>query len=154
MKKLLQTFESSSEEETRRWGKKFGASLKKGDVVGIIGPFGAGKTRLIKAICENFGIPPGIVTSPSFTLIHEYSGTEKVVHLDTYRLETDTEFEMLDLDYYFDRKAIILIEWADRVSHLLPEATKMIEVKIKGKNKRKITLKENKPSKSGKGEKS
>ena len=129
-------FKSQSEEETRAIGFEIAKTLLPGDVVGLSGEFGAGKTRLIKAICEYFNISPSRVTSPSFTLIHEYQGTHKIVHLDTYRLASDGDFELLDLDYYLDQKAIILIEWAGKVEHLLPESTRWIEIRVDGPTKR------------------
>ena len=129
-------YKSQSEEETRFIGFEIAKTLLPGDVVGLSGEFGAGKTRLIKAICEYYEIPPSRVTSPSFTLIHEYQGSHKIVHLDTYRLATDGDFELLDIDYYLEQKAIILIEWAGKVEHLLPKSTRWIEIHVDGPTRR------------------
>lgn len=132
-------FNTNSIKETNSIGKNIAKTLKPGDIVALQGEFGAGKTHLIKSICTHFKIPKAKVTSPSFTLIHEYYGKNRIVHLDTYRLKSDIEFEMLDLDYYFDKKSIIFIEWADSIIHLLPKHTKKINISITGQNSRTIT---------------
>lgn len=137
MQKLIQ---SNSLEETAKFGKTFAESLKLGNIIGFIGVFGAGKTYLIKSICKSLGIDSNDVTSPSFTLINDYKGKKRVIHMDMYRLQSDEEFELLDLDFYFDLDAIVLIEWADHVKHLLPSHTQYIEIKILDSNSRQINL--------------
>lgn len=132
--------ETHSVEETQKWGEQIAENFKPGDIIGLIGNFGAGKTYLIKSICKYFGYSPHLVTSPSFTLIHEYHASEMLVHIDTYRLKNDIEFESLDIDYYLDQGAIILIEWADKIKHLLPDHCKIIEIEILDLNSRKISL--------------
>jgi tRNA threonylcarbamoyladenosine biosynthesis protein TsaE len=120
--------------------------LKPGDVLGIVGNLGSGKTQMVKAICSGFGIPPELVTSPTFTLVHEYGGIfekglQRIVHTDLYRLETNAEFESLDLSAYLNPDSILLIEWADKFWPLLPGIPKRLELRIVGKNTRRFQFK-------------
>ncbi len=139
----MNTFNSNSVIETEQFGIKLASYLKQGDILGMKGDFGAGKTHLIKAICSYFEITPEKVTSPSFTLINEYIGSKNIVHIDTYRLKSDEEFELLDIDFYQSRGSIILIEWADMIQHLLPDHAKMIEIKVTGVTSREMILSDN-----------
>ena len=93
------------------------------------GDLGSGKTTLIKSICKELGYP-GHVTSPSFSLINEYSiGSEEVIyHFDFYRLDDEEEAYQLGLDEYFYSDQLCLIEWPERVPSFIPE--KHIEIRI------------------------
>jgi tRNA threonylcarbamoyladenosine biosynthesis protein TsaE len=120
-------FHTSSEEETIALGATLAASLPKRCVVLLIGNLGAGKTTLVKGIAQGLGAAvPDEVTSPTFTLIHEY-GTA-VYHIDLYRLETAREVMSLGLDEIFDREAVVLIEWGERFPELMP--ADRIEIRI------------------------
>lgn len=112
--------ETTGPEETRSLGGKLARILEGGDVVALYGELGSGKTVFVKGVCEALGVED-MVTSPSFTLIQEYSGRIKVVHFDFYRLESVEEVERLDVGYYFDSGAVSMIEWAERGESLLPE---------------------------------
>jgi tRNA threonylcarbamoyladenosine biosynthesis protein TsaE len=96
----------------------------------LIGNLGAGKTTLVKGIVKGLGVAaPDEVTSPTFTLIHEYGGG--VYHVDLYRLETAREVASLGLDEFFDRDdAIVLIEWGERFPELMP--AERMEIRIEG----------------------
>ena len=116
---LARRYHSSSEEETIRIGGEIARDLPRKCVVLLIGNLGAGKTTITKGIVAELGAAaPDEVTSPTFTLIHEYSDT--VYHIDLYRLQTAAEVASLGLDDLFDRDAIILIEWGERFPHLMP----------------------------------
>lgn len=87
----------------------------------LIGNLGAGKTTLAKGIVKGLGAAdPDEVTSPTFTLIHEYGTNPKVYHVDLYRLEHAREVASLGLDEIFDRGAVVLIEWGERFPQLMP----------------------------------
>lgn len=116
-------FDSVSEAETDRLGRSLSAVLTPGTVIGLIGPLGAGKTRLVRAIAEALGADPGAIGSPTFVLIHEYAARMPVYHFDAYRLRSPEEFEALGVDEYFAGDGVCLIEWADRVGELTPEST-------------------------------
>ena len=115
------TFLANSERDTERLGAALASVLPAGTVVSLIGPLGAGKTRLVQAVATALGVPPGRVTSPTFVLVNEYtSGRLPVYHFDTYRLKDDDDFLNLGPEEYFDSAGITFVEWADRVAKLLP----------------------------------
>jgi tRNA threonylcarbamoyladenosine biosynthesis protein TsaE len=112
-------FHTSSEDETIELGEKLASTLPKQCVVLLIGNLGAGKTTLVKGIAKGLGAAlPDEVTSPTFTLIHEYGPS--VYHIDLYRLDTPREVLSLGLDELFDREAVVLIEWGERFPDLMP----------------------------------
>src|SRR5690242_11652376 len=109
----VRTFLTRSEEETISLGERLAAELPPRAVVLLIGNLGAGKTTLAKGIVKGIGAaPPEEVSSPTFTLIHEYG--PKVYHIDLYRLDTEREVETLGLEEIFDKDALVLIEWGER----------------------------------------
>src|SRR5437763_1111140 len=89
------TIEVASEAETEALGRALAALAEPGTVIGLIGPLGAGKTRLARALAEALGVDPGAIASPTFVLIHEYAGRLPVVHIDVYRLPDADAFEAL-----------------------------------------------------------
>jgi tRNA threonylcarbamoyladenosine biosynthesis protein TsaE len=126
----VQRFHTESEEETVALGERMAADIRRPCVVLLIGNLGAGKTTLVKGIVKGLGVAaPDEVTSPTFTLIHEYGGG--VYHVDLYRLETAREVASLGLDEFFDRDdAIVLIEWGERFPELMP--AERMEIRIEG----------------------
>jgi len=117
---LLETFQTSSEDETIALGERLARTLPAKGVVLLIGNLGAGKTTLAKGIVKGLGAAStDEVSSPTFTLIHEYS--ERVYHVDLYRLDDPRAVARLGLDELFDRDALVLIEWGERFPELLPE---------------------------------
>lgn len=109
-----------SPEETARCGRTFGEVLRAGDVVGLVGELGSGKTQFVTGVCDALHAR-GHVTSPTFTLIHEYpAGEVTVVHADMYRIGSLREAAETGLPDYFQPPFITLVEWADRVLDLLP----------------------------------
>ena len=114
------TFHTRSEDETIALGRKLAAELT-GGLVLLIGNLGAGKTTLAKGIVEGRnGTPPDEVSSPTFTLIHQYGDKNPVYHIDLYRLDEQREVESLGLDDIFGSGALILLEWGERFPALLP----------------------------------
>jgi tRNA threonylcarbamoyladenosine biosynthesis protein TsaE len=112
-------------------GARLAAELPSRAVVLLIGNLGAGKTMLAKGIVSGLGAaPPEEVSSPTFTLIHEYGqGNTRVYHIDLYRLEEAPEAATLGLDEIFDRDAIVLIEWGERFPELMPASR--IEIRLR-----------------------
>ena len=109
-----------SEADTIALGERLARELPPRGVVLLIGKLGAGKTTLAKGIVSGLGAaPPEEVSSPTFTLIHEY-GDGRVYHIDLYRLEEAREAATLGLEELFDRDALVLIEWGDRFPQILP----------------------------------
>jgi tRNA threonylcarbamoyladenosine biosynthesis protein TsaE len=111
---------SNSPEQTVKIGRKIGSQLKGGEVIAICGPLGSGKTHLIKGIVS--GVEAGdqkSVTSPTFVIINEYKGRLDIYHIDAYRLDSISEFEMLGFDELCYPGSIVLIEWADKIESAL-----------------------------------
>ena len=118
----MKSFESHSEEETIELGREIARDLPKRAVVLLIGNLGAGKTTIAKGIVSGLGAAePEEVTSPTFTLIHEY-GEGRVYHIDLYRLDTPAQVATLGLDEIFGRESVVLIEWGEKFPDLIPPA--------------------------------
>ncbi len=130
---------SHSEKETEEAGLRLGASLRKGDVVSLTGSLGAGKTVLAKGIARALGIREAIV-SPTFTLVQEYEGSEKLYHLDLYRLSGEDEFESMGGEEFLYPDGITLIEWAEKIGSMLPESAFHVDIIIKEDGSREITV--------------
>jgi len=110
-------------------GRALADALFPGAVLALIGPLGAGKTHLVKAIAEGLGIPnPAVVNSPTFVLIQEYDARLPMYHFDAYRLATEREFADLGPEEYFRGSGVSLVEWADKVPGCLP--LEHLEVRI------------------------
>src|SRR3954452_12724234 len=104
--------EVDSEDQTAALGRAIADRVRPGTIIGLIGPLGAGKTRLVRAVAEALGVDPGAIASPTFVLIHEYEGRLPVYHFDTYRLPNPDAFEDLGLADYW-QSGVCLVEWAD-----------------------------------------
>jgi tRNA threonylcarbamoyladenosine biosynthesis protein TsaE len=125
-------FGTNSEEETIEMGRRIAASLPSRAVILLIGNLGAGKTTLAKGIVSGLAAAePDEVSSPTFTLIHEYGAAASpasVYHIDLYRLDGAEQVATLRLDEIFDRDAVVLIEWGERFPQLMPAAR--IEIRL------------------------
>ncbi|HXA67729.1 MAG TPA: tRNA (adenosine(37)-N6)-threonylcarbamoyltransferase complex ATPase subunit type 1 TsaE [Bryobacteraceae bacterium] len=132
-------FHTQSEEDTVALGVKLAAELPAKAVVLLIGNLGAGKTTLAKGIVKGLGAAqPDEVSSPTFTLIHEYSPS--VYHIDLYRLDREDQVATLGLDEIFDRNAVVLIEWGERFERLMPEDRIEIRLRAIEENSREIEV--------------
>jgi len=124
----VNVFNTGSAEETIELGRQIAVTLPKRAVVLLIGNLGAGKTTLAKGIAAGLGAAaPEDVSSPTFTLIHEYS--PRLYHIDLYRLDREDQVATLGLDEIFDRDAIVLIEWGERFPKLMPAAR--LEIRLR-----------------------
>ena len=130
---------TESEEETIALGERLAAELPPKAVVLLIGNLGAGKTTLAKGIVKGLGAAqPDEVSSPTFTLIHEYSPS--VYHIDLYRLDSVDQVATLGLDEIFDRTAVVLIEWGERFGKLMPDDRTEIRLRATGETSREIEV--------------
>ncbi len=128
----MPVYQTGSEEETIALGERIGRDLPPGAVVLLIGNLGAGKTTLAKGIAKGIGAAdPDEVSSPTFTLIHEYGGG-RMFHIDLYRLERESEVAALGLDELMDQQAILLVEWGERFPSVWPPGHIEIELRTHG----------------------
>jgi tRNA threonylcarbamoyladenosine biosynthesis protein TsaE len=134
-------YRTASEEETIALGERLARELPPRGVVLLIGNLGAGKTTLAKGIVSGLGAaPPEEVSSPAFTLIHEYGSGGRVYHADLYRLEEPRELATLGLDELFERDAMVLIEWGERFPWVLPAERTEIRIRAAENDEREIEV--------------
>ena len=125
-------FRTRSEEETIALGERLAADLPERGVVLLIGNLGAGKTTLAKGIVKGLGVAAADeVSSPTFTLIHEYGSPARVFHVDLYRLDEIEQARRLGLEEMWER-GLMLIEWGEKFPDLFPESR--IEIELKREN--------------------
>lgn len=121
-----------SDEQTVRFGEDLGRLLRAGDTLALDGPLGAGKTTLVRGIAAGMGIAPGIVSSPTFVVINEYTadaGAPDLIHVDAYRLSGADDLDSLGWDRLMEPgpsggaprpRGVLVVEWADRIADALP----------------------------------
>ena len=134
---------SNSPDETIEFGRMLGSQLKGGEIIGICGQLGSGKTHLIKGIAAGAGADDyKDVNSPTFVIVNEYSGRLDIYHIDAYRLNSVAEFEMLGFDDFCYPGSVVLIEWIDKIeAALLAIDYIRIELKHAGESTREIHIK-------------
>jgi tRNA threonylcarbamoyladenosine biosynthesis protein TsaE len=121
---------TASEEETIAVGERLARELPAGATVLLIGNLGAGKTTLTKGIVQGLGAAAADeVSSPTFTLIHEYGSPAAVYHVDLYRLENAREAAGLGLEELFDSPAMVIVEWGERFLELMP--AERVEIRLR-----------------------
>lgn len=148
---------SASEKETFNFAKKFAKQLKGGEVIGLIGDLGAGKTVFTKGLATGLGVKKNI-TSPTFVLMKIYqtkyprlpksgnggqaiSNIKYLIHIDAYRLKTSGDLIAVGAEEYINRAdAVTVIEWADKIKKILPAKTRYVKIINNGENKRIINL--------------
>ena len=136
----MATFISNSPAETQRIGREFACKIEKGENLALKGELGSGKTQFVKGIVAGLG-SDAEVTSPTFALIHEYTGSRlPVYHLDFFRIEDQKSAERLGLDEYFFGDGACLIEWADKFPELIPQNARWIVFETKSETERAITI--------------
>ncbi len=131
---------SHSPEETFAFGSRLGALTARGEIFALHGDLGAGKTQFVKGLAAGLGCDAAAVTSPTFTLIHEYTGGRlPLFHFDFYRLESVAETLRLGLDDYLGGDGVLAIEWAGKFPELLPVGTRWFNFAIGAGDTREIT---------------
>jgi tRNA threonylcarbamoyladenosine biosynthesis protein TsaE len=135
----LSEFITRSADETFEVGRRLALDIRGGPVILLTGQLGAGKTVFAKGLAAGLGIDPDEVTSPSFTLINEYDGRQKLYHVDLYRLET-SQTEGLGLEEIMENgSAVVVIEWADRLPSVPPGAIH-VEIDYVSETERRIVI--------------
>jgi tRNA threonylcarbamoyladenosine biosynthesis protein TsaE len=134
------TYISDNPSKTEAAGREFASELPAGSVVALVGRLGAGKTQFVKGLVAEIGASTE-VTSPTFTLVHEYiGGRMPVYHFDFFRLEDRQSAERLGLDEYLFGDGISVIEWADKFPELIPPGARWISFESKSETDRLITI--------------
>jgi tRNA threonylcarbamoyladenosine biosynthesis protein TsaE len=134
------TFISNSPAETEAIGRQFAKDLETRSVLALKGDLGSGKTVFVKGLAAGLGSGSN-VTSPTFTILHEYRGGRlPVYHFDFFRLEDRQSIARLGLDDYFFGDGVSVIEWGDRFPELIPQRARWILFEIKSANERAITF--------------
>jgi len=135
------TIESATHADTVRLGRLLAGLLQPGMVIALIGDLGAGKTTLVKGIASGLlNIDEREVTSPTFTIVQEYSGAMPLYHVDAYRLDSALDLEAVGFEDYIDGNGVTVIEWADRITDALPPETLTISIEQHGELHRRFRL--------------
>ncbi len=139
---------ADSPEATAAAGERLGTRLEPGDVVGLTGALGAGKTCFVQGLVRGLGVT-AVATSPTFVLVNEYRGRLPVHHVDLYRTQSLTELLDLGLEELLAGGGVTLVEWADRCEPLLPPRTIRVHIEGVGDEPRRITITEGKTDGGG-----
>lgn len=133
---------SHSVNETMKLGKMIAKNLGQGDIICLFGNLGSGKTVLAKGIASGFGIDKDKIISPTFVLIREHAGKNRIpfYHFDFYRLNSTSDITVLGYEEYFFGQGISVIEWPDRLKYLLPKEFLKVRLFVKGDNQRSIKI--------------
>jgi len=135
------TFISNSPAETEAIGRQLAERIDVGSILALKGDLGSGKTLFVKGLVAGLSSSAD-VTSPTFTIVHEYRGGRlPVYHFDFFRVENQQSAERLGLDDYFFGDGISVVEWADRFPEFIPEQARWILFEIKSQDVRAITTK-------------
>jgi tRNA threonylcarbamoyladenosine biosynthesis protein TsaE len=132
---------TKSDKETISFAKKFVNKLKGGEVIGLIGELGAGKTVFTKGVAQGLGIK-NTVNSPTFVLMKIYKVTnhktvKQLCHIDAYRINNPVDLTVIGIEEYFNRPdTITVIEWADKIKKILPKNTRHVNINTYNNNKR------------------
>jgi tRNA threonylcarbamoyladenosine biosynthesis protein TsaE len=138
---FLQVFTSTSAEETRELGKKFGVNLLPNSIVCFFGDLGAGKTTFIQGLTTGvLGFETDEVNSPTFTYLNIYHGKRTLYHFDLYRLRDADEFLSMGFDEILDAGGVSCLEWAEKIETLIPKEAFYIKMSHLGGDKRKIEI--------------
>ena len=135
----MATFISNSPAETAAIGRRLAEDIRVGSVLALKGDLGSGKTMFVKGLVAGMG-GRADVTSPTFTIVHEYRGGRlPVYHFDFFRLENRETVARLGLDDYLFGDGVSVIEWADRFPELIPQHARWILFETKSESQRAIT---------------
>ena len=145
LKEISVKYLTTSVEKTVWLGQQLGIELISGDIIALIGDLGGGKTWFTKGIAIGLEINPNDIVSPTFTLVNEYRDRQQMFHIDLYRLKNKSEMLALDLEDYFSREGIVVIEWADRWPMELPENKIQVELKLINEYTRELEFSGNHP---------
>lgn len=138
--------ESNSQQKTFQTGREFAKTLSAGEVVGLSGELGSGKTVFVKGVCDYFNVKDD-VNSPTFIIVNQYEGVNpetsaniQINHFDLYRINNESELYNIDMFSFINENSICLVEWCEIASKILPDM-KLIKLKhAVGENNRTIEI--------------
>jgi tRNA threonylcarbamoyladenosine biosynthesis protein TsaE len=136
---MVKDYLCSGPDATHQAGRLLADLLESGDVVGLIGDLGAGKTLLVQGLAVGLEVPESVrVTSPTFALINEYRGGRlPMVHVDLYRIEAESELEHIGLDEMLEHAGVSAVEWCERFP-VLPDDHLLITIDIESADTRRL----------------
>ena len=134
-------YHSENEGDTIYLGEIIGNLAETGQVILLSGELGSGKTVIVKGLAASLNINKKSITSPTYTLINEYSGKYSLYHMDLYRLEVKEELIDIGFEDYLYREGIIVIEWPEIACDIIPSDYLFLKLKILNKDERKIEIK-------------
>ena len=140
----MATFYSKSESETEAIGEAFARDLPGGTVVAMYGELGAGKTAFVRGMARGMGLDCR-VSSPTFTIVNEYSGERELIHFDMYRLSSADELFDIGWEDYLRRGAVCAVEWSENVSDAFWGDEIVVRIEKTGEGERLITIGEDAP---------
>ena len=131
--------ETNSEQETEKVGEEFAKNLKGGEVIAMYGDLGAGKTAFVRGMARGLGLNC-TVSSPTFTIVNEYTGDRELIHFDMYRLSSADELFDIGWEDYLNRGAICAVEWSENVEDAFFGDEIKVIIEKTGDNSRKIEI--------------
>ena len=134
------TVVTRSEAETRAEGEALAPALRPGDTVLLVGDLGMGKTVFARGLAAGLGVDPGQVRSPSFTLVHRYSGRTTVYHIDLYRVDRTEDLDELGLEEALEGDGVAVVEWGDRLGPYRPARSVEVRFIDRGGSERELTI--------------
>lgn len=135
----MQTFLSESESQTRSFARELAKKLKPGDIIAFYGGLGMGKTTFVRGLASAFGYEDE-VSSPTFSLVHEYGENLKIYHFDMYRVQSEDDLYSTGFFDYLASDAILLVEWSEHIESSLPKEQIKISFRYLDENRREITV--------------
>lgn len=137
---MIDVYSCNGPDATFEAGRLLAGVLGPGDVIGLVGDLGAGKTLLTQGVAAGLGVPKSVrVTSPTFSLVNEYAGGRlPMVHVDLYRIEAEAELEHIGLDEMLDNAGVSSVEWCERFP-VLPHDHLLVTIDILGEGQRAIS---------------
>ena len=135
----MKTYYSHSTAETEAFASEFAKTLNSGDVIAFIGGLGAGKTAFVRGLAKGMGVS-GEVSSPTFSLVHEYTGPTPLYHFDMYRISDLDDLYSTGFFDYLDTDAVLAIEWSENILDALPDGTIYIAIVPTGEEERRIEI--------------
>ena len=132
---------STSTAQTRQLAERIGLLTGGGTVIALVGELGSGKTAFVQGLARGLQVPESYrITSPSFTIINEYPGRCRLIHIDLYRIESGADLQELGLVELLHSDGVVAVEWAERLQQDLPEENLFIQLKIIDDETRRILI--------------